>query len=59
MINDSIVDELKKYRTEYAKRFDYDPKKIFEDIKRREEALKKEGREVVSLQPRRYKKEAA
>ncbi len=59
MISDPVVDEIKKYRAEYAKRLDYDPKKIFADIKRREEELKKEGREIVSFQPKRYKKEVA
>ncbi len=50
MWNDPIVDEVRKVREEHAARFDYDLKRIFQDIKEREE---KSGHKVVSLPPKR------
>ena len=50
MWNDPIVDEVRKVREEHAARFDYDLKRIFQDIQEREE---KSGHKVVSLPPKR------
>ena len=55
MWNDPIVEEVRKIREEHAARFDYDLKKIFQDIKEREE---KSGHKVVSLPPKRVEAEA-
>jgi hypothetical protein len=50
MWNDPIVEEVKKAREEHAARFDYDLKRIFQDLKEREG---KSGHKVVSLSPKR------
>jgi hypothetical protein len=50
MTYDTLVDEVRAVREAYAKRLDYDPQAIFEDIKEQE---KKSGRELVSAPPRR------
>jgi hypothetical protein len=55
MWNDPIVEEVRKIREEHAARFDYDLKRIFQDIKEREE---KSGHKVVSLPPKRVEAEA-
>ena len=49
MWDDPIVEEVRKIREEHAARFDYDLKKIFEDLKEQE---RKSGREVLSLPPK-------
>ena len=58
-MKDSIVDEVKKYRAEYSKRFNYDLDKMYEDIKSKEEAAKKAGRKYAEREPRYFRKEAA
>jgi hypothetical protein len=55
MWDDPIVEEVRKVREEHAARFDYDLKRIFQDIKEREE---KNGHKVVSLPPKRVEAEA-
>ncbi len=50
MWKDTIVDETRKAREEYAARFNYDLESIFNDLKEQE---KHSARIVVSLPPRR------
>jgi len=59
MIDDPIVEEIRGYRIEHAKKFDNDPQRIFEDIKKREEKAKANGRKFISFPPRLYKGEVA
>jgi hypothetical protein len=49
MWRDTIVDETRKAREEYAARFNYDLEAIYNDLKEKEEKCE---REVVSLPPR-------
>lgn len=49
MWSDTIVDETRKAREEYAAKFNFDLEAIYRDLKEKEE---KSGREVVSLSPR-------
>ncbi len=49
MWRDTIVDETRKVREEYAAKFNYDLEAIYRDLKEKEE---KSEREVVSLPPR-------
>ena len=51
-MNDPIVDEIKKRREDYVKKFNYDFNLIAED-------LKKQGYKFIKLQPRLYKKDQA
>jgi hypothetical protein len=46
MYKDPILEELHKYREEYAKSFNYDLKAIFEDLRKKQIAS---GRKVVKL----------
>lgn len=48
---DPIIDEIHRYREERAARFNYDLKKIVEDINRQAEELHPTG-PVVSLPPK-------
>jgi hypothetical protein len=50
MWDDPIVEEVRKAREEHAAKFDYDPRRIFQDIKEEEQ---KSGRIAVSLPPKR------
>ncbi|HKI01870.1 MAG TPA: hypothetical protein VKK31_07825 [Thermoanaerobaculia bacterium] len=50
MWNDPIVEEVRQAREEHAAKFDYDLKRIFQDLKEQEQ---RSGRKVVSLAPRR------
>lgn len=54
MWRDPIVEEIRKYRQEYAARFNHDLKAICRDLRERQE---KGGRKVVSLPPRRVAKQ--
>jgi hypothetical protein len=49
MIDDPIIDEIRKYRAEYAARFNHDVKAMVEDAKRQQQAG---GRQVVRLPSR-------
>lgn len=51
-----IVEEVRRYRQEYAAQFNYDLKAICQDLRERQ---KKSGRKVVSLHPKRVQKEAS
>jgi hypothetical protein len=53
MFRDPIVEEIKRYREQYAARFNYDLRAIGEDIQRRQ---RDGGREVVRREPRRVRK---
>ncbi len=59
MKKDPIVEEIHKYREEYAKKFNYNPDLILDDLKKKREELKKRGFKFVSLKPRIYKKDEA
>ena len=49
MWSDTIVEETRKAREEYAAKFNYDLEAIYRDLKEKEEQSE---REVVSLPPR-------
>jgi len=49
MFTDPIVEEVRNARQRHAKRFDYDLKKIVEDLKERE---KRADRRIVSFPPK-------
>ena len=50
MTSDPIVDQIKRYREQYAAKFNYDLRAIVADAQRRQ-AL--DGRKVVQREPRR------
>ena len=50
MYTDPIIDEIRKYRDQYAARFNYDVKAMLEDIRRRQ---KESGRKTVTRTPKR------
>ena len=50
---DPIVEEARRAGDAYMKRFNYDLKAIFADLRRRTEAARQAGRKVVSRPPRR------
>ena len=56
MSRDPIVEEVRRYRDEYAKRFGYDIEAICRDAKQRQE---ESGRKTVSFPPKRVKTTAA
>ena len=47
MWKDPIVEEVRKVREAHAAKFDYDSRKIYEDIKKRE---RESGRKYVSFE---------
>ena len=49
-MNDPIVEEIRKYREEYAARFDYDLAAICKDLRERQATC---GHEVVARPPKR------
>ena len=49
-MNDPIVEEIHKYREQYAARFNYDLAAICKDLRKR---AAESGRMVVSLPPKR------
>ena len=53
MWEDEIVEEIRKHRDAHASRFNYDLRKIFEDLKKKE---KKNKNRKVTLKPRAYYK---
>jgi rubrerythrin len=55
MYKDEIVEEIHKYREEYAKSFNYDLKAIFEDLRKKQIA---HGRKVVKLPIKRSSKQS-
>jgi hypothetical protein len=50
MWRDPIVEEVRRYRQEYAAQFNHDLKEICRDLRHRQQ---KEGRKIVSLPPKR------
>jgi hypothetical protein len=50
MIRDPIVDEVRKAREEYAKRFDFNLDAMFDDLQRRH---RESRRKTVSFPPKR------
>jgi hypothetical protein len=55
MWRDPIVEEIHRYRQQYAARFNYDLDAMCDDIESRQG---KDGRKIVSLPPRRIAKPA-
>ena len=53
MKKDPIVEEVRRIREEHAARFNYDLTAIAADLRRLQES---EGREVVTLPPRRHER---
>ncbi|MDQ5908447.1 MAG: hypothetical protein QG599_538 [Pseudomonadota bacterium] len=53
MWKDSIVEEIRKNRDEYAKKFNYDLHAICQDMRKKQGLA---GRRVVSLNPRPIKR---
>lgn len=53
MKTDPILDEIRRYRDEHAKRFNYDLDAIFADHRRHAAELKKQGWKFVKLPRRR------
>ena len=49
MLNDPIVEEVRRIRQEYAKQFDYDVRAIAEDLRRREQ---RHPERLVSFPPK-------
>jgi hypothetical protein len=58
-MEDPIVDEIKKRREDYVKKFNYDFNLIAEDLKKKQAELKKQGYKFVKLQPKLHKKAQA
>ena len=50
MYTDPIIEEIRRFRDEYAARFNYDVKAMLADIRRRQ---KESGRRTVSRPPKR------
>src|SRR2546423_3878629 len=53
MKDDPIVEEARAAGSAYFARFNHDLDAAFEDLRRQTEELRRSGREVVSLPPRR------
>jgi hypothetical protein len=56
MINDSIVNEVRKIRDELSKKFNYDVDAIFSDLR---EKQKKYGNRLVNLREQRKDEQAS
>lgn len=52
-MNDPIVEEIRRYREQYAAKFNYDLAAICEDLRERQATC---GREIVSRPPKRISK---
>ncbi|GIK36880.1 MAG: hypothetical protein BroJett011_07130 [Chloroflexota bacterium] len=55
MVEDPIVEEVRKVRQEYAAKFNYDLRSIFLDMKAKEVEYRKKGWKVVSFRPEKIK----
>ena len=55
MYKDEILEELYRYREEYAKSFNYDLQAIFEDIRKKQAAI---GRKLISVPLKQYRQKA-
>ncbi len=49
MTQDAVIQEIRKYRDEYAKKFDYDIKAMGDDLRKRQA---ESGRKVVRRIPK-------
>ncbi len=49
MYDNEILEEIRKYREEYAKSFNYDLKAMFNDLRKKQEASEARGRKFVKL----------
>ena len=52
MWKDKIVEEIRKYRDEYASKFNYDLHEICQDLRKKQNT---EGRKIYMLHPRPVK----
>lgn len=52
MWTDPIIEEVRRFRDEYAASFDYDLDAIFRDLLEEQDRARREGREIVSFPPR-------
>uniref|UniRef100_UPI00405625F8 hypothetical protein n=1 Tax=Candidatus Electronema sp. TaxID=2698783 RepID=UPI00405625F8 len=55
MIEDQIVEEVRRIRNEYAKQFNYDLDAVCRDLQQKQE---RSGRTLVSFAPRKDKEES-
>lgn len=55
MVEDPIVEEVRKVRQEYAAKFNYDLRSIFLDMKAKEAEYRKKGWKVISFRPEKIK----
>ncbi len=55
-MNDQIIDEIRSYREKYARKFNFDLDRIFADLKKKEDELRKQGFSVVGHQTSQPKK---
>jgi len=51
-MKDPIVEEIRRYREEYAKQFNYDLWAIYRDLREKQE---KSGKKIVSFPPKPVK----
>jgi hypothetical protein len=54
MKQDNIIEELHRFREEYARKFDFDIDAICKDIQKKQASS---GREIVSFPPRKPKQQ--
>lgn len=52
MTDDPIVQEVRRWREQYAAQFNFDLGAIFDDLRRGTEEAQKAGRAVITLPPR-------
>ena len=50
MTHNPILEEIRRYRDEHAREFDYDLDAIFDDLKKKQQQA---GRRTVTREPRR------
>jgi hypothetical protein len=50
---DEIVEEVRRARDEYAAQFDYDLKRMFEDLKKREQEHPERLAKIKPVRPRK------
>ena len=53
MWHDEIVREIRKFREEHASKFNYDPRKIYDDLKEKEN---NNSSKKVQFNPKKYLK---
>lgn len=59
MIEDPIVEKVRKVRQDYAAKFNYDLRSIFSDIKAQEAEYRQKGWKVVSFPSKLVKAQVA